>query len=351
MKRFEALDALRGVAAILVVIYHYTVRYFELYPQTYNFSNFMEFGKLGVNMFFIISGYVIFMTLLKIEKPIDFLVTRFIRLYPIFWVAVIFTFAIVYSFNLENREVSISDMLINLTMIPALFKTPYVDGVYWTLLYELKFYLLIFLVYISGLIKKIEYLAIFPIIIIISSFIFNIEHTLFYKILNFFLILDYLPYFISGIMLYKIHEKNYNILTICVLVTTILINLYNIKYDFLWFILLTYLIFILISLNKINWISNKFLVYLGSISYSLYLIHQNLGYIVLNYCNKIDLESYLSLFIAIMLSIFISSVITYIIEKPIINYLKNKYKKEKENIVYCLNNSKICKFLVVHKND
>jgi peptidoglycan/LPS O-acetylase OafA/YrhL len=117
------------------------------------------------------------MTLLKIEKPIDFIVTRFIRLYPIFWIAVIFTFSIVSIFQLENRSVSFTDMLLNLSMIPALLNTPYVDGVYWTLLFELKFYLLIFVIFLFGFINKIEYLSILFLIIIIISKLLNMQDT------------------------------------------------------------------------------------------------------------------------------------------------------------------------------
>jgi peptidoglycan/LPS O-acetylase OafA/YrhL len=349
MKRFEALDALRGIAALLVVIYHYSTRYYEIYPQLNSLGFTIEFGKLGVNMFFVISGYVIFMTLLKIEKPIDFVITRSIRLYPIFWIAVIFTFIITAIFHLENRSVSFLDMIINLTMIPSLLNTPYVDGVYWTLLYELKFYFLIFLIYLFGFINKIEYLSFIPITIIIVSNLINIEDMLIFKILNFIFFFEYLPYFLSGIMIYKIHEKNYSKLTIIVLILSIIINLTTIEFKFIWFIFFIYFLFILVSINKINWISNKILIYFGAISYSLYLIHQNLGYIVLNYLYSKNFLPLFSFLFALIISIIISSVFTYYIEKPTIKILKNIYKRNYEKINIFLSNYKFTNFLVVNK--
>lgn len=54
MKRIESLDALRGITALLVVFYHYSTRYYELYPQ-FNPINFnIEFGKFGINNFILI---------------------------------------------------------------------------------------------------------------------------------------------------------------------------------------------------------------------------------------------------------------------------------------------------------
>jgi peptidoglycan/LPS O-acetylase OafA/YrhL len=87
--RLVEIDALRGVAALAVVLFHYTTHFTKLFgaspPPTISFS----MGHYGVNLFFIISGFVIFMTLEKTLRPMDFVVSRFSRLFPTYWVAIV----------------------------------------------------------------------------------------------------------------------------------------------------------------------------------------------------------------------------------------------------------------------
>lgn len=83
--RLVEVDALRGVAALAVVLFHYTTRFTDLFqpgvPPAVSFPG----GHYGVNLFFIISGFVIFMTLEKTARPLDFVVSRFSRLFPAYW--------------------------------------------------------------------------------------------------------------------------------------------------------------------------------------------------------------------------------------------------------------------------
>src|SRR2546430_2652712 len=91
--RFAELDLLRGVAALWVVLFHYTTQYSRLYvPDRRDLLGF-EFpdGTLGVYLFFMISGFVIFMTLHRSERPLDFVVSRFARLYPAYWAGIVLT--------------------------------------------------------------------------------------------------------------------------------------------------------------------------------------------------------------------------------------------------------------------
>ena len=90
--RLVEIDALRGVAALAVVLFHYTTRFTELFkPGTLPTISFPG-GHYGVNLFFIISGFVIFMTLEKTARPLDFVVSRFSRLFPAYWAAIFLTF-------------------------------------------------------------------------------------------------------------------------------------------------------------------------------------------------------------------------------------------------------------------
>ena len=86
------LDALRGIAAFSVVLFHYTARYDSIYGHSNRLLFKFNYGHLGVNLFFIISGFVIFMTLDRTKSVIDFVVARFSRLYPAYWTALALTF-------------------------------------------------------------------------------------------------------------------------------------------------------------------------------------------------------------------------------------------------------------------
>lgn len=73
--RLQGLDALRGLAALAVVLFHYTARFDELFATTPQSSLSFPNGHYGVDLFFIISGFVIFMTLQRMRRPADFLVS------------------------------------------------------------------------------------------------------------------------------------------------------------------------------------------------------------------------------------------------------------------------------------
>src|SRR5438094_6534358 len=140
-KRLAEVDALRGVAALSVVLFHYTTRFAELYQPTPAAAVSFQGGQYGVNLFFIISGFVIFMTLERTRRTSDFVVSRFSRLFPAYWVAIAMTFAITHWLGLPGQLVDAGSAAANMLMLHGLLlRVPHVDGVYWTLEVELLFY-------------------------------------------------------------------------------------------------------------------------------------------------------------------------------------------------------------------
>lgn len=346
-KRLETLDAIRGLAAIAVVFYHYTVRYYQIYPQEIQLPFDFYSGRYGVQAFFIVSGFVIYMSLTRINRPIDFIVHRFIRLYPTFWFAVLFTFLMVAYFGLAGREVSFVDMLVNLTMIPGPFKVPSVDGVYWTLLYELKFYFWILILYSTNSLKKIETISLYYLLFVLISSVMIWNDELWYKVANQFFMFDNMSFFISGIMFYKIFNDEVNYKSYIVLILAATIGIYFDTHHSPLTLVIIYILFVLLSIHKLEWIAIKPFVFLGSISYALYLIHQNIGYIILNYTFSINLSPWIGTSIALVVSIMIAILITVYVEKTSMKYLKGLYKKNEEKILEFLNNNNFLKFLVI----
>ena len=288
--RLSELDALRGIAALMVVIGHYTARYNDFYTPI-NFPFKFIYGGYGVQLFFLISGFVIFLTLNKTRHPLEFIISRFSRLYPAYWLSCFLTFTFISVFTLPDTIATpnIYEALINLTMLQRWLRVGNIDGVYWTLAVELSFYTIIFIVYLTNQLKRIELLTFCYLCFIVLTKI--IENNFEFTIINAIkvsLLLDYGNLFIAGIMFYKIiHEPkkiHHLIIILCLAIEYFLHSESSI------FIAVYFLIFYLFTQGKLKFISLTPLIYLGSISYSLYLTHQIIGYILINNLEKLGVN-------------------------------------------------------------
>lgn len=160
--RLRSLDLLRFIAALGVVLYHYFSAYVpsEIAPPfVVLISQWARYGYLGVELFFIISGFVILWSA-DGRSAVSFVIARASRLYPTFWAAVLLTssvMVIAYSFDLEHAFVpEVGQVIANLTMYPTLFSQIRIDDVYWTLELELRFYALVTLMIVFGFLREIE---------------------------------------------------------------------------------------------------------------------------------------------------------------------------------------------------
>ncbi|MFD7405628.1 acyltransferase family protein [Streptomyces sp. NPDC059866] len=159
--RLYVIDGIRLAAALMVVLHHFvgTRRANEpgniiwdrsvsdIMPTVFRVAS---FGWIGVEIFFVISGFVICMSCWG-RTPKDFFVSRVIRLYPAYWFAVFFTTAVLVLLPRVMERLPLREVLFNLTMLQAGSDVPNVDPVYWTLWSELRFYLLFLVVVAMGL--------------------------------------------------------------------------------------------------------------------------------------------------------------------------------------------------------
>ena len=323
-QRLFELDALRGIAAFSVVLFHYLFRYDGIYGhETLNVTWF-EFGKYGVQLFFMVSGFVIFWTLSRTKRPLDFLVSRFSRLYPVYWIALAITFFSVTVFGLEGRESSLFDAFSNVLMFHEYFLIPHVDGVYWTLTVELTFYFWMFILYCSSNLERVEGLSI---VIIVFSMLHCVDLIHIPYGIRKVLLMNYLPFFLAGICFYKIINFCGNKLTRAALFVSLFSTIFIYSVDEFFIFLSFYIIFFLALNGYLRILACKPLVFFGSISYSLYLIHQNIGYIVINLFYKLDLSPIFAIVTAILVSVFLAFLITRFVEKPSLDFIRNKYKE------------------------
>src|SRR4051812_204197 len=158
--RIAGLDVLRGTAAGAVMIHHHGQYYDELYPGRVPLPVNFSAGHFGVELFFIISGFVIFMTIERKQTVRAFAVARVARLLPAFLAALVVATAILIVAPMPPLETpTVRRFLANLTMMPLLLGERVVDLPYWTLTYEFVFYGGMAVVLATRRLQSIEWIA------------------------------------------------------------------------------------------------------------------------------------------------------------------------------------------------
>ena len=166
-KRLGYLDAMRGIAALAVIFAHTTAQFMLNgglhYPVENEIAKFtlvyIDAGKVAVIVFFAISGFVIPFSLLKdSQAPLQsFAVTRFFRLYPVYWLSLFVWVAFSY-FSL-GESTPTREIFVNLTMLQQFVGVKNVIELFWTLQIELVFYFLCAALFAAGLLKTPRHIA------------------------------------------------------------------------------------------------------------------------------------------------------------------------------------------------
>lgn len=278
---FTLLDVLRFLSSVAVFFHH-----------TFAF----HYGKLGVYLFFMISGFVIYFSLHKGLK--EYAIGRFLRLYPLFWICITLTYLVTLFYG---NNLSLDRYLIGLAMFNDGKIAQLIDGSYWTLTFELLFYfyIAVFVKLFSA--KKLEWFYISWLLISFFSFFLSFDQHIIAKLLS----VRFAPYFVFGGMLallidrYKVVDLKTKILYVGTLITSALLPIYvsaklraqqgtifNFTGSFepdemiiveLFFILMPLAVyFSYFSFAKAKTFS-KVCFILGGITYPLYLLHWKIG--------------------------------------------------------------------------
>ncbi|MDX2237463.1 MAG: acyltransferase [Hyphomonadaceae bacterium] len=148
--RVRQLDTLRGAAAMLVVAFH-VGQIFDGYlapaPAFHAINAWIDPGRVGVVVFFLISGFVMPGSFAGAGPAAvaTFARRRFFRLFPAFWVSLLFALVVSIGHGgfIDGPDITPAMIAANATMLPSLFGQYQVVGVYWTLEVELAFYVLL----------------------------------------------------------------------------------------------------------------------------------------------------------------------------------------------------------------
>ena len=299
--RLRALDGLRLVAALMVAAYHYGGRGGDVTTawgsspkfQFPTLHSLFAYGCLGVQVFFVISGFVICMSGWG-RSLRSFFASRASRLLPAYWVAVVLVTAVFALPVVAYEAVSPSEGLLNLTLLHQPLGAHRVLGVDWTLWAEIRFYALFALcVVLPGASRR-------RVILFCACWTLGaaIAQAAEEPLLDLVLMPQYAPFFIGGIGLYLVYRDRRDAYAWGIVAVSWLIGQYFAVQD-LWrppspdafanrtsfgIILIVTLGFALvaaIALGWLSWADWRWLTVAGALTYPFYLVHEHLGWVVI----------------------------------------------------------------------
>lgn len=367
-QKIPEIEGIRAIAITMVLAFHFFARWNTIIYPNDTFISQLEivsyvssFGYMGVELFFVTSGFVILGSLEHQASFTTFIKARLKRIYPSLLISVPIIYIVC---NLLNQRfiapIPVSSILPSLTLLGPdflnyLFSTNFIwtTGVLWSLFIEIQFYL------ISGVIffklKKFTFLTklfVFAISLQLLKIILSISNVNAKNALDALLpINNYIWWFLAGATFWRImNSKNSKRLQFLVAVS-IVFNLLTLNFKSLEFkfnpvasfiIVSIYVLFYFVTKHsiRVRFLKANILVWLGGVSYELYLIHESLGVSIISKINQstmfqIGLPAYIILLvivIGIMISLsailkYFSSQILNMITK-ISNFLKQLYSNK-----------------------
>lgn len=334
-KRIVELDVLRALAAINLVLFHFTHVYSVKYGYSSDLGVEFVYGKYGVSMFFMLSGFVNALTILRKQQPKEFVAARVIRIIPSYYLTIGMNLVLLTMLPMSGFYLmyTTNQVAANLTIVPGLFGQACMEPVTWTLQIEILFYALILLMFICGSLRKpLQTMAWYLVLCVVG--IYSIEYLT--KIdanpgllvgLNFvrqLLILDYMPLFFIGMLAHQIWNKSgslkWNLAGI--VASAVVFHVVD-RHDYnpVATILMIGTLF-LSAYGKLPFLRLKPLVFISAISYSLYLLHNNLGCAFIYRMDQLGFSPMVSMVAGIVFITIISTIVTFWIERPISNQLR-----------------------------
>ncbi|MCX4748556.1 acyltransferase [Kitasatospora sp. NBC_01287] len=297
--RLHVLDGMRLMAALAVMSFHFIgkpVGYDDTWRETPaqalpTLHRMALYGWTGVELFFLISGFVICMSCWG-KRSQDFFVSRVVRLYPAYWISVLLTSAVVLTFRYDFstvKDITPRTVIVNLTMLQTPVGAPLVDPSYWTLWTELVFYVVFGAVMAGGPTYR-------RVVAFCGGWTFAaaIAPSVNLPLLTTLTLPDYAPFFTAGITMYLMYRFGPNLLLWGMLGLSWMIALWRLEgtvqmyqmylpaHSISWsvaatLVTLCFLLVLAAALGLLNRIRWRRLTVAGALTYPLYLLHQEIG--------------------------------------------------------------------------
>lgn len=340
--RFEELDVLRGAAALCVVLSHYSSHCAQFFGEAaFGLSLDTIYGFYAVQLFFMISGFVIYYTLERSATWKEFAFSRVSRLYPAYWTAL--TLMVLLQQVVFGKPVWLGGYVVNLTMLQEFVGFGNLDNVFWSLTVELAFYVLMGLLFVTGLLPRIEAVAaIWLALAVVWSVVDQYLGFALPAALARLPILRHVPFFVAGIAFYLVVRKRSTPGRFALLLTALgvagLIDGHSAAEavavavewrDVLGRLGVASVLFGLFTLAVTRWLHftiSPVTLWLGAISYSLYLTHRNLGYSTLFRLHEGGVAAWISFLVTLAGALLLATVLTYGVERPALRALRGWYR-------------------------
>lgn len=325
--RVVGVDALRGIAATMVMAFHYSTRFGQLHGPWPGLGFTFESGRLGVQLFFMISGFVIFMTLDRATHPSEFIVSRFSRLYPVFWAAVLLTGGVELSFHLLGQQYGWSTVLLNLLMVQGLFQVPDIDGAYWTLQVEVLFYVCMLALWLyRGLANFRPVLGVWLALALVHASLPAMLGVRVPNVVNEFLVLEYIPWFAMGMILFMRGQSRQDVVDLALYALALLCIALGHSVQLMLVTVGFSALLTLAVQRPPRLLLARPLVWMGAISYPFYLVHENLGYSLMLLTAQWGATPWVSVGCALVMALVLAWTLHLLIEKPAMAGIRTWYR-------------------------
>jgi peptidoglycan/LPS O-acetylase OafA/YrhL len=295
--RVEALDLLRLAAVLPVILFHYGFRGAAADGYTAvslpDLQWLLKYGYLGVEMFFVISGFVIAYSA-DGRSAVSFAIARIARIYPSFLICMTLTFLLTLAFGAPQLTTNLGQWFANLFIVAPAFKSSFMDGAYWSIVYEITFYAWVFLLLLTGWFRrKIEIIV----LLWLSLSLFN-ELVLGSGALRRIFLTDESGFFAAGLLLYEMFKGRRDAVVHFLFAFAVACAVVEATIGLEWMrhhfgIAFDDLIVAGLCLGAIAAVAvgarirrlplhSGFILAVGGLTYPLYLLHQHIGYIALN---------------------------------------------------------------------
>lgn len=321
--RNQNIQALRGLLMLWIVLFHYTSRISELYPDVTFPFQFEHGGHVGVLFFFVISGFLFAKGLtnsdnLCIKDVGKVVINKYWRLWSSYIFAVIAIFVITNISPLPGRTVGIKEFLINCILIYHP-KIDYVDSAHWFIanLVVIQTILSIFL-FLKKDVRSKAILIYETFLIIVYCADSYIGDPISAKLMWMLCVESSLKVLI-GYNLYKILMGGAK--TVNTLYAGVLLTYLSLTISIIWVPIYAAITISALVYDK-SLPALKPLTIIGDYSFSWYLLHQNIGFVLIIYLFEIQLANVTCLFITLA-----TTLIGAIVLQSIVNKLPKKIIK------------------------
>lgn len=335
--RLETLDGLRLLAALSVALFHFGFRGLTLgYTQTSlpAYEGVLKYGYLGVQLFFVISGFVIAYSA-EGRTPSQFAIARFARIYPTFLLCMTLTFAVVSAFGAPFLQAGFGQWAANLIIKPESLGQQAMDGSYWSIFYEVVFYGWIFLLMVVGVFRRDRYPA-----IVIGWLLLSVLDRAFLSsgIMRYLLLTDQSAFFCAGLVLYAAFRDGYTPRNLALLALSTGVAVYqsldlaqwnranyHVAYSDM-VVAASCVAIVAVVAGAVRLprapLPSGVMLALGGLTYPFYLLHQHIGYVAFNRLG--DGVSPLALVVAVTLMLLILSCLIWrYLERPAQSWTKS----------------------------